>query len=162
MVNKALVKFFTMFGLPKVVQTDQGTNFTSRVLSQVLKTLGIKHVTSSPYRPESQGALERFHQTMNSMLRKHCLESQKDWDDAVPFVLFAAREAVQESLGFSPAELVFGHDVCGPLKLLKEQLLFPEGRKTHSIPCCKKASSERLLISQKLFILFLGKDEETL
>lgn len=133
-VSKALLKFFTMFGLPKVVQTDQGTNFTSRVFSQVLKTLGIKHETSSPYHPESQGALERFHQTLKSMLRKNCVESQKEWDDAVPFVLFAAREAVQESLGFSPAELVFGHEIRGPLKLLKEQLLLPEGKKVHSIP----------------------------
>ena len=38
-------------------------------------------------------------------------------------MLFAAREAVQESLGFSPFELVFGHTVRGPLKLLKEKWL---------------------------------------
>ncbi len=37
--------------------------------------------------------------------------------------MFAVRESVQESLGFSPAELVFGHTVRGPLKLLSEQLL---------------------------------------
>lgn len=105
-----------MFGLPKVIQSDQGTNFKSKVFAQVLKSLGITHVTSSPYHPESQGALERFHQTMKSMLRKYCHKSQRDWDDGVPFVLFAAREAVQESLGFSPAELVFGHEVRGPFK----------------------------------------------
>ncbi len=40
----------------------------------------------------------------------------------VPLVLFAVREAVQESLGFSPAELVFGHTVRGPLKMLKENI----------------------------------------
>ena len=38
-------------------------------------------------------------------------------------MLFAAQEAVQESLGFSPFELVFGHTVRGPLKLLKEKWL---------------------------------------
>nr|XP_033958099.1 uncharacterized protein LOC117460658 [Pseudochaenichthys georgianus] len=92
-ITKALLKFFSMFGLPKVVQTDQGTNFMSKVFARVLDTLGIKHVTSSPYHPESQGALERFHQTMKCMLRKHCHESHKDWDDGVPLVLFAAREA---------------------------------------------------------------------
>ncbi|XP_033963931.2 uncharacterized protein [Pseudochaenichthys georgianus] len=124
-ITKALLKFFSMFGLPKVVQTDQGTNFMSKVFARVLDTLGIKHVTSSPYHPESQGALERFHQTMKCMLRKHCHESHKDWDDGVPLVLFAAREAVQESLGFSPAELVFGHEVRGPLRVLKEHLIMP-------------------------------------
>lgn len=34
--------------------------------------------------------------------------------------MFAARESVQESLGFSPFELIFGHSVRGPLKVLKE------------------------------------------
>ena len=38
-------------------------------------------------------------------------------------LLFAARDSVQEPLGFSPFELVFGHTVRGPLKLLKEKLL---------------------------------------
>ncbi|KAI3356005.1 hypothetical protein L3Q82_017278 [Scortum barcoo] len=38
----------------------------------------------------------------------------------------SAREAVQESLGFSPAELVFGHAVRGPVKALKEKFLAPE------------------------------------
>ena len=36
--------------------------------------------------------------------------------------LFAVRESVQECLGFSPFELVFGHTVRGPLKLLKKIL----------------------------------------
>ncbi len=122
-VIKALVKFFSTFGLPKVVQTDQGTNFLSKLVSQVLTTLNISHRVSSAYHPQSQGALERFHQTLKAMLRKYCRDTAKDWDEGVPLVLFAVREAVQESLGFSPAELVFGHTVRGPLKMLKESIL---------------------------------------
>nr|XP_033967813.1 uncharacterized protein LOC117467977 [Pseudochaenichthys georgianus] len=34
-------------------------------------------------------------------------------------------QVVQESLGFSPAELVFGHEVRGPLRVLKEHLIMP-------------------------------------
>ena len=41
-------------------------------------------------------------------------------------LLFAAREAVQEALGFSPFELVFGHEVRGPLKMFKETWLSEE------------------------------------
>lgn len=124
-VTKAFVKFFTTFGLPRTVQTDQGTNFKSKVFQMALKTLGVSHITSTPYHPESQGALERFHQSMKSMLRKHCFQSTRNWDESIPFILFAAREAVQESLGFSPAELVFGHKVRGPLKMFKETLCAP-------------------------------------
>ncbi len=122
-IIKALVKFFSTFGLPKVVQSDQGSNFLSKIFKQVLQSLGINHRVSAPYHPESQGALEHFHQILKSMLRKHCLDMARDWDEGVPLVLFAVRETVQESLSFSPAELVFGHQVRGPLKVLKEHML---------------------------------------
>ena len=78
------------------------------------------HVTSSAYHPQSQGALERYHQTLKSMLRKYCYETGNDWDKGVPFLLFATREVPTESLGFSPNELIFGHEVRGPLMLMKE------------------------------------------
>ena len=116
-ISKALIKFFAVFGLPRVIQTDQGSNFMSRVFSQVLQQLSIEHQTSSACHPESQGALERFHQTLKSMLRAYCKEFERDWDERTPLLLFAAREVTQESLGFSPAELVFGHTVRGPMNI---------------------------------------------
>lgn len=122
-IVKALVKFFSTFGLPKYIQSDQGSNFMSKIFSQVMAQLGVQHRTSSAYHPESQGALERFHQTLKSMLRKFCTESNREWDEGLPLLLFAVRETVQESLGFSPADLVFGHTVRGPLRLLKEKWL---------------------------------------
>jgi hypothetical protein len=122
-VTKALVKFFTLVGLPKVVQTDRGSNFTSKVFGQVLRELGVQHVVSSAYHPESQGALERYHQTLKNMMRCYCMEHGKDWDEGIPMFLFATREVTQESLGFSPFDLVYGHTVRGPLKLLKDQWL---------------------------------------
>ena len=60
------------------------------------------------------------------MLQAYCANNDKDWDEGVHLVLFAAREAVQESLGFSPFQLVFGHTVRGPLKVLKEVWLQDE------------------------------------
>lgn len=63
----SLIKFFSTFGLPKIVQTDQGSNFMSRVFKQVLTQLNIKHHVASAYHPESQGTLERFHQTLKSV-----------------------------------------------------------------------------------------------
>ena len=90
-VTKALVRFFTTFGLPKEVQTDQGSDFMSKLFSHVMRNLAIRHQASSPYHPESPGALERWHQTLKSMLRKFCLEDKADWDDGVPYVLFAIR-----------------------------------------------------------------------
>ena len=122
-ILKALIKFFTLFGLPKLIQSDQGTNFMARAFQQVMNQLGIKQYKSSAYNPESQGALERFHQTLKTMIKMYCIENSKDWDEGVHLLLFAVRESVQESLGFSRFELVFGHEVRGPLLLLKEKWL---------------------------------------
>jgi len=93
------------------------------LFQQVMYQLGIQQFKSSAYHPQSQGTLERFHQTLKNMLRKYCLEEEKEWDEGVHLVFFAARESIQESLGFSPFELVFGRTVRGPLNLLKEHRL---------------------------------------
>ena len=50
------------------------------------------------------------------MIRSYCFDTERDWDEGIHLLLFAVRESVHESLGFSPFELVFGHTVRGPLK----------------------------------------------
>ena len=122
-IVKALIKFFTFVGLPKSVQSDQRSNFMSGIFQQVMHELGIKQYRSSAHHPERQGALERFHQTLKNIIRSYCFDTEKDWDEGIHLLLFAVRESVQESLGVSPFELVFGHSVRGPLKLLKEKFL---------------------------------------
>lgn len=56
------------------------------------------------------------------MLNTYCYQYEKDCDEGVHLVLFQDC-TVQESLGFSPFELVIGHTVRGPLKLLKKTWL---------------------------------------
>lgn len=64
--------------------------------------------------------MERFNQTLKSMLRKAAVEDGKDWDKLIPCILFAYREVAQSSTGFSPFELLYGRAVRGPLDVLKE------------------------------------------
>ena len=54
-IAKALIKFFTLFGLSKSVQSDQGSNFMSHLFQDVMAQLGIKQVKSSAYHSQSQG-----------------------------------------------------------------------------------------------------------
>ena len=120
-IVKALSQFMSYFGIPKVIQSDQGSNFTSHLFSQVLKQLRVKHIQASAYHPQSQGALERFHQTLKSLLRAYCVEVGGDWEEGLPWVLLAAREVVQESTGFSPNDLVMGHTVRGPVAAMRDR-----------------------------------------
>ena len=119
-VVKALTQFMSVFGIAKVIQSDQGSNFTSRMFAEVLKQLQVKHNLASAYHAQSQGALERFHQTLKSMLRSYCTELGKDWEEGLPWLMLASREVIQESTGFSPNDLVFGHKVRGPMAILED------------------------------------------
>ena len=92
-VLKALTQFISLFGIPKVIQSDQGSNFTSHLFAQVLQQLRIQHNLASAYHAQSQGALERFHQTLKSLLRSYCTEMGRDWEEGLPWMLMAVRTA---------------------------------------------------------------------
>jgi hypothetical protein len=120
----ALIKLFPLFGLTKSIQSDQGSDFMSRIFQKVMYELKIKQYSSSVYHPESQGALEGFHQTLKTMIKTYCFDAEKCWDKGIHLLLFAARESVLAGIiSFSPFELVFDHLVRGPLKLFKEKFL---------------------------------------
>ncbi|XP_055367899.1 uncharacterized protein LOC129604626 [Betta splendens] len=116
----ALVQLFSRVGIPEEILTDQGTNFTSRLMGQLYRQLGITAIKTTPYHPQTDGLVERFNQTLKNMLRKFVVDTGKDWDKWLPFVLFAYREVPQASTGFSPFELLYGWQVRGPLDLLRE------------------------------------------
>ncbi len=106
-IMKALTQFMSVFGIPKVIQSDRGTNFTSGMFADMLKKLRITHAQSTAYHPESQGCLERFHQTLKSLLCSYCTELGSDWEEGMPWLMLAAQEVTQESTGFSPNDLVW-------------------------------------------------------
>ncbi|XP_041356959.1 uncharacterized protein LOC121374100 [Gigantopelta aegis] len=119
-VAEALVDIFCRIGVPREMLTDMGTQFTSTLMSEVSRLISLKQLTTTPYHPLCNGLVERFNGTLKQMLKRLCAERPQDWDKYLSAVLFAYREVPQESLGFSPFELVYGHSVRGPMSILKE------------------------------------------
>lgn len=119
-VAEALVEMFSRVGFPKEILSDLGTQFTSDLMKEVSRLLSIKQLTTSPYNPACNGLAEKFNGSLKSMLKKMCAEEPKQWDRFIAPLLFAYREAPQESTGFSPFELLYGRTVRGPLMILKE------------------------------------------
>ena len=119
-IAEELIKVFARVGIPKEVLTDQGSNFTSKLLSELYRLLKIQGVCTSPYHPQCDGLVEHFNQTLKMMLRKVVNKEGKDWDKLLPYVLFAYREVPQASTGFSPFELIYGRKVRGPMAVLRE------------------------------------------
>ena len=112
---------FCMFGLPEELISDQGTNFTSEVMAALLDSLDVTHIKTTPYHPETNGMLERFHRSLKQSLRKSIPEKQ-DWDKYLYTALFTARDSPCSATGFSPLELLLGPGTRGPLSLLYEKL----------------------------------------
>ena len=119
-VAEALVSIFSRVGIPSEILTDMGTQFTSSVMKEVSRLLSFKQLVTSPYHPICNGLVERFNQTLKKMLKRMCAEQPRDWDKYIDPLLFAYREAPQESLGFSPFELLYGWPVRGPMQILKQ------------------------------------------
>lgn len=110
-IVKSLFQFMSIFGIPKVIQSDRGSSFTSKTFVEVLKQLHIKHNLSSAYLAQNQSVLERFHATLKSLLRAYCVEINRHWEEGLPWLLLATREVIQDSTGFSLNDLVFTHSV---------------------------------------------------
>ena len=119
-VAEELIKIFARVGVPEEILTDQGSNFMSKLLSELYGLLHIHSIRTSPYHPQTDGLVERFNKTLKSMLRKAVDTEGKNWDKLIPYLLFAYREVPQASTGFSPFELVYGRNVRGPLDVLRE------------------------------------------
>ena len=129
-IAKELVKLFTSVGTPEEILTDQGTNFMSTLLQKLYRLLNISRIRTSPYHLQTDGLVEKFNGTLKAMMRKFTSQNQKDWDDYLPYLLFAYREAPQKSTEFSPVELLYGRQVRGPLDVLREVWMGKDIEKT--------------------------------
>ena len=57
-------EYFSVFGFPQKLMSDQGTGFTSKVIAAMCSLLGIEKIQTTPYHPQSNGSAERVHQTL--------------------------------------------------------------------------------------------------
>ena len=110
-IAEEFIKLFARVGIPEEILTDQGSNFTSSLLAELYRMLHVHPIRTSPYHPQTDGLVERFNQTLKSMLRKCATKEGKDWDKLLPYLLFAYREVPQASTGFSPFDLLYGWPV---------------------------------------------------
>ena len=119
-VAEALVSIFTRVGIPVEILSDNGPQFVSTLMTEVIKLMGIKHVFCTPYHPQANGLCERMNGSIKQMLRKVTDGHPQDWDRLLPSVLFSYRELPQDGTGFSPFELVYGRTPRGPMALLRQ------------------------------------------
>ena len=95
-------------GVPHQLLSDRGPSFLSKLFLGVCSLLGTKKVNTSAYHPQTDGLVERFNRTLINMLSKRV--GAREWDELLPYVLFAYRSMLQTSTGESPFRLLYGRD----------------------------------------------------
>lgn len=133
-------RIFSKFGWPKKLISDNGSQFTSKAFIDFLKENFIIHILTPPYSPQCN-ATERANRTVKTMIKIYLRENQKKWDEQLPEIQFAINTAVQDSTGFSAAEMNFGRNPRPPNTLFEDQTadlsvaisLPNEGSKVHEI-----------------------------
>jgi len=112
-------KIICEYGIPEIILTDQGTNFVSDIFKNTCKLLKISKIQTTAYHPQSNGALERSHRTLVEYIRHFINDEQSDWDEWVPYAMFAYNTTPHTATGFTPFELVYGRQAELPTTLSK-------------------------------------------
>ena len=111
-----LQTLFAQFGLLETIVTDNGPCFVSSEFETFLARNEIKHLTSAPYHPSSNGLTERAVQLVKRGLKKITRGSMKS---RLAQILFDYRLLPQTTTGVAPSELLLGRRPRSRLDLLK-------------------------------------------
>lgn len=103
-------KVFAMFGIPKIVKTDNGPPFNSSKFLDFAKYLGFTHRKITPYWPRANGEAERMMRTLNKTLRAAHLEGIPR-KQALSSFLRNYRATPHTTTGTAPAEALFGRNI---------------------------------------------------
>lgn len=111
-VAKALIEnWFSRYGVPARITTDQGRQFESALFNQLSKTIGCHHYRTTSYHPQSNGLIERWHRTLKAAIM--CRQSTS-WSEMLPTVLLGLRTVHKEDIAATPAEMVYGQTLRLP------------------------------------------------
>ena len=95
------------FGLPKIVQSDNGPEFVNNVLRAMVNCCGIDHRLISPYNPRADGKVERAIGTVCSIIKKQLHGSGAHWPLFVPGAQLQFNNKVASLTNSSPFSLMF-------------------------------------------------------
>ena len=101
-------KFFSVFGFPRRLMSDQAAEFTGQVISELCDLLGITKIRMLPYHPQTNGTIERVHQTLRRMIAKMDPEKRAKWPSHLGPILIAYNATRSLITGYSSYFLMFG------------------------------------------------------
>ncbi|MGH0157174.1 UNVERIFIED_CONTAM: hypothetical protein FKN15_033151 [Acipenser sinensis] len=116
-----LRSLFARAGVPEQLVSDNGPQFTAEEFQIFLKKNGIRHITSAPYHPATNGLAERFVQTLKQAFRAMSAEAGSLQHKLANFLL-AYRNAAHLTTNQTPAMMFMGRNLRSRLDLLKPNI----------------------------------------
>ncbi|KAK3083752.1 hypothetical protein FSP39_002614 [Pinctada imbricata] len=110
--------FISRFGAPLEIHSDQGPNFESTLFKELCKLLQITKTRTTPYRPSSNGMIERFNKTLVNMNKNFINDNPREWDLYIDLLMAAYRSTVHPVTGFTPNEMMLGREVNLPFHIV--------------------------------------------
>jgi putative transposase len=106
----SLIKHIGLFGVPKKIRTDGGTQFTATVCQELSKMLKYEHLVIVPYHPQANGIIERRNAEVMKHLRAlvYSRNIKEERSQVLPLVQRILNYTKDGSLGLPPAQLLFG------------------------------------------------------
>ena len=101
-VAEALMKtWIGPFGCPIQIHSDQGREFVNSLWTELCSRLEIRKTTTPPYNPNSN-SVERWHRTLNAILRTHLDREDPGWPRVLPMAVLAYNTKVNSTTGVTP------------------------------------------------------------
>lgn len=100
----------TRYGCPRVLFSDRGQPFMSKIVTAMCEILQIS-MHHSTYHPNTNGTVERQNHTLAQSLRTYCQDGHGKWPSLIPGILMAFRRSVSSATGFSPFHMFFGEEM---------------------------------------------------
>lgn len=124
-----LREVFSRFGLPDVIVSDNGTQFSSAEFATFCAQHGVKHIRTPPFSPQCNGQAEKVVDIFKRGMKK--LLSEEQASDALQTFLRTYRIIPNAQLpnNCSPAELMFGRKIKIDLDLLKPSIIVQTEKK---------------------------------
>uniref|UniRef100_A0A672GGI4 Gypsy retrotransposon integrase-like protein 1 n=1 Tax=Salarias fasciatus TaxID=181472 RepID=A0A672GGI4_SALFA len=108
-------RYFVHYGLPARIHSDQGRDFESKLIQDLLRMLGIRKSRTSPYHPQGDPQPERFNRTLLSMLGTLDPKQKLRWSQKISQLVHAYNCSQNEATGYSPYLLMFGRESRLPI-----------------------------------------------
>ena len=102
-IKGPLDHYLYIFGAPKTILTDQGSNFLLELMQQFEEPLRIQHVKTTAIHPQSH--IERMHSELYNLIK--ISERHNEWDENLKFISFAIKTMKNQPTGLTPFELMF-------------------------------------------------------